>query len=72
MLYYTADLHIGHANIIKMCRCPFSDVEEMNDVLICNWNDSMTNADTVTLFPLLLRNRYKIEAGTGCMCPIPA
>ncbi len=47
MVYYTADLHIGHANIIKMCRRPFSDVNDMNEKFIYNWNDRVTNADTV-------------------------
>ena len=57
MVYYTADLHIGHANIIKMCSRPFSDIEEMNEVLIYNWNDSVTNADTVYIVgDLFFRN----------------
>jgi calcineurin-like phosphoesterase family protein len=30
-----------------MCNRPFSDVEEMNEALICNWNNCVTNADTV-------------------------
>ena len=47
MIYYTSDLHLGHANIIKLCNRPFSDVDEMNAVLISNWNNRVTNGDTV-------------------------
>lgn len=37
-VWFTADSHIGHRNIIKYCQRPFSDVEEMNKTLISNWN----------------------------------
>lgn len=47
MIYYTSDLHLGHANIIKLCRRPFDSVGEMNRTLIANWNERVTNADHV-------------------------
>ena len=47
MIFYTSDLHLGHANIIKLCNRPFSDVDEMNAALISNWNNRITNGDTV-------------------------
>jgi calcineurin-like phosphoesterase family protein len=47
MIYYTSDLHLGHANIIKLCNRPFADVDEMNNMLITNWNKRVTNGDTV-------------------------
>ena len=37
-IWFTADSHIGHRNIIKYCKRPFSDVGEMNKTLISNWN----------------------------------
>ena len=37
-IWFTADSHIGHRNIIKYCQRPFSDVEDMNKTLISNWN----------------------------------
>ena len=47
MIYYISDLHLGHANIIKLCNRPFADVDEMNAALISNWNTRITNGDTV-------------------------
>ncbi len=47
MIFYTSDLHLGHANIIKLCNRPFADVNEMDHVLIANWNSRITNNDTV-------------------------
>ena len=39
-IFLIADLHLGHANIIRYCSRPFvhSDVAEMDRVLIANWN----------------------------------
>jgi len=36
--WFTADLHLGHRNIIEYCNRPFADVDEMNRALIANWN----------------------------------
>ena len=47
MLYFTSDLHVGHAKIIKDCRRPFSSVEEMNELLIQYWNDTVKPQDDV-------------------------
>jgi len=47
MTYYTSDLHLGHANIIKLCERPFYYVQEMDEALINNWNNCVTNRDTV-------------------------
>lgn len=37
-VFFTSDQHFGHENIIKFTNRPFSDVGEMNRVLIENWN----------------------------------
>lgn len=47
MNYYISDLHFDHKNIIKFDNRPFSDVEEMNQALINNWNSVIQNNDTV-------------------------
>lgn len=45
MLYFTSDLHLGHANVIKFNDRPFSDVNEMNEVLIQNMNEVVSKDD---------------------------
>ena len=34
MIYFTADTHFGHANIVKMCEWPSPDIESMNEAMI--------------------------------------
>ena len=47
MIFFTSDSHFGHARIIELCRRPFSDVNEMNEVLIQRWNSVVGPGDTV-------------------------
>lgn len=47
MIYYTSDLHLGHANVIRHCSRPFISADEMDAVLIKNWNDKVHANDTV-------------------------
>jgi calcineurin-like phosphoesterase family protein len=46
-LWFTSDLHFGHANIIKYCNRPFSNVDEMDEALIRNWNSRVSYDDCV-------------------------
>lgn len=39
--------HFFHDNIIRFCKRPFNSVEEMNAVLIKNWNDRIGPDDIV-------------------------
>lgn len=45
--FYIADLHIGHANVIKFDKRPFVDVDDMKSVIVKKWNEAVTNEDTV-------------------------
>ena len=45
--WFTADTHFGHANVIRYCERPFASVQEMDDVLIENWNYIIKPKDTV-------------------------
>lgn len=47
MNYYIADCHFFHSNIIKLDNRPFSSVGEMNDAMIRNWNNIVTDNDTI-------------------------
>jgi calcineurin-like phosphoesterase family protein len=39
--------YFGHTNIIKYCDRPFSNVEEMDEALIYNWNKCVSDTDTI-------------------------
>lgn len=47
MIFFTADWHLGHANIIRYCNRPFDTVEQMSEVLIANWELAITSGDAV-------------------------
>lgn len=46
-VFFTADTHFGHTNIIEFCNRPFATVEDMNERLIENWNIFIKNKDIV-------------------------
>ena len=45
--FYTADLHLGHANIISYANRPYRSIEGMNMALILRWNSRVKPEDTV-------------------------
>jgi calcineurin-like phosphoesterase family protein len=46
-LWFTADTHFGHTNIIKYSGRPYDNVEEMDEALIANWNARVHPGDIV-------------------------
>jgi len=46
-IFFTADTHFGHANIIKYCNRPFSSVDEMDEIIIEKWNNKVKSEDAV-------------------------
>jgi hypothetical protein len=36
-IWFTADTHLGHKNIIRHCARPFGSIEEMDASLIATW-----------------------------------
>ena len=47
MLFFTADTHFDHTNIIRYSNRPFADVKDMNEALIRNWNSKISANDDV-------------------------
>lgn len=46
-IFYIADCHFGHENIIKFDGRPFKDVEHMNNAMRDNWNKVVSKEDLV-------------------------
>ena len=46
-IHLTADQHFGHENIIKYCERPFSNIDEMDNAIVNNWNSVVYCFDTV-------------------------
>ncbi len=42
-----SDTHFNHKNIIQYCGRPFNSIEDMNEGLICNWNNKVAHDDLV-------------------------
>lgn len=49
MIYFTSDLHLGHESVICMQNRPFANADEMNRVVIENYNSVVYKDDTVYL-----------------------
>lgn len=45
--FLIADTHFFHENVIKYCNRPFKSVEEMNQVMIKNWNETVDDNDII-------------------------
>lgn len=46
-IFYIADYHFGHANVIKFDKRPFDSIDEMDRKMIENWNAVVSQDDTV-------------------------
>lgn len=46
-LFFTADTHFNHTNIIRYCDRPFDNVHEMNECIIKEWNAVVKPKDIV-------------------------
>ena len=47
MEWFTADTHFEHKNIIKHCNRPFSNIKEMNEIILDNINSTVAPEDTL-------------------------
>ncbi len=46
-IYYISDLHLFHNKVLQLSNRPFSDIEEMHQTIIKNWNQTVTSKDVV-------------------------
>ena len=46
-VFFTSDTHFGHKAIMDYCQRPFSTVDYMDDMLIGNWNEVVSDDCTV-------------------------
>jgi calcineurin-like phosphoesterase family protein len=47
VIWFTSDTHFNHENIVKYSNRPFTDLGEMTEVLVKNWNEVVEKGDTV-------------------------
>lgn len=47
MIFYIADMHFGHENVIRFDNRPFADANEMDKYMLSYWNMRVTKNDTV-------------------------
>lgn len=45
--WFISDTHFGHANIIKYSQRPYKDVDEMNEMMVQEWNKLVKPEDNV-------------------------
>lgn len=46
-IFFTADTHFYHRNIIEYCKRPYESVEEMNEAIVENWNAVVQKHDII-------------------------
>lgn len=46
-IYYIADCHFYHKNILYLDKRPFKSIDEMTSVMIANWNAKVQPEDTI-------------------------
>ena len=59
MIFFTADTHFMHSNIINLNGRPFENVEQMNNKMVQNWNSCISDDDEIFILGDFLFN------GTG-------
>lgn len=58
-IWFSADCHFNHKNIIEYCNRPYASVKEMNKALIDNWNSVVAPEDTVWVIGDMFMGSWK-------------
>lgn len=65
-LFFTADTHFGHTNIIKYTDRPFESTHDMNKAMIDGWNSVVSKDDIVYhLGDFAYRNKSQLDTYTS-------
>ena len=60
-ILFTADLHLGHNNLVKRGQRPFSTCEEHDQVLMDNWNNKINKSDLIYILgDVVWNNEFSI------------
>jgi len=69
MIYFTADCHFGHNNIIKYCERPFDNVHIMDQVIFDNINGVVGVDDTLYILgDFCYKGKKPIEYRSRIVC----
>lgn len=60
-IWFTADLHLNHANIMHYCNRPFKNVEEMDETITKNFTDLLRKGDVLYILGDLSFKRKPVE-----------
>jgi len=63
-VWFTADTHFGHANIIKYCSRPWPQISAHDEALIARWNETVGEGDTVYVIGDFAYRSARSVAGT--------
>ncbi len=67
MIWFTADLHFGHTNIMKYCNRPFSSTEEMDKTILDNINGYVMQDDELYILgDFAMPGRHRLDYALSC------
>lgn len=67
MIYFIADTHFGHENIIRLCERPFKSIAEMDSYMVSAWNAKVKDEDTVYILgDFAFRSQEPQRYGRAC------
>lgn len=69
--FYIGDPHFGHEKILWLDNRPFRTVEEMDRTLILNWQDAVTDGDTVVVLGDMFWKTVPDERRRAIMAQLP-
>jgi calcineurin-like phosphoesterase family protein len=63
-VFFTADLHLGHANVLRFCNRPFKNIEEHDASVVSNINNKVQPEDILYILGDFVYGRHKNRMDT--------